>query len=82
MLSPCGVVPVVTAELSTALKVMPMHGVQPLAKPIPSRNPPATPPPCGAVFMTRYSVDKNGMRMRPATWSAITMTKTPATIGT
>src|SRR3982074_3383187 len=40
---PCAVVPVVTAELSTAPSVTPMHGVHPLAKPIPSKKPPATP---------------------------------------
>ena len=80
-LSPCGVAPIVTAELRTAPRVIPMQGVQPLAKPMPSRKPPATPPPWGAVFITRYSVSRNGTRITPATWSAMTITSTPATTG-
>ena len=71
-----------TAELNTAPSVTPMHGVHPLAKPMPSKNPPATPPPDGAVFMTRNSPDKNGIRIKPATWNANAMTTTPATTGT
>src|SRR6202049_939370 len=48
----CAVVPAETAELRTALRVTPMQGVHPLAKPIPSTKPPVTPPPVGARFIT------------------------------
>ena len=79
---PCVVVPVVTAELSTAPSVTPMHGVHPLAKPIPSKKPPATPPLDGARSITRYSRSRKGIRITPATCSANTMTTSPATTGT
>src|SRR2546430_1875332 len=43
--SPWGVAAIVTAERGPGPGVIPMQGAQPLAKPMPSRKPPATPPP-------------------------------------